>query len=151
MGRQGFCTLCCHVFGLLKTSFCVTTIIKIVNNNKTINRHLAHPWLQIKIHRITHVCLHQIGCLRYCCYEKLVLQQSKNVTAKCTETLSPPPSIQFSLGLLDQYLQMWNENYYKINYKEQSSEKTIFNKTNVCDLKEKHKDLIHKKCLNFKF
>ena len=83
--------------------------------------------------------------------QKLVLQQSKNVTAKCTETLSPPPSIQFSLGLLDQYLQMWNENYYKINYKEQSSEKTIFNKTNVCDLKEKHKDLIHKKCLNFKF
>ena len=29
--------------------------------------------------------------------QKLVLQQSKNVTAKCTETLSPPPSIQFSL------------------------------------------------------
>ena len=30
--------------------------------------------------------------------QKLVLQQSKNVTEKCTETLSPPPSIQFSLG-----------------------------------------------------
>ena len=29
--------------------------------------------------------------------KKLVLQQSKNVTAKCTETQSPPPSIQFSL------------------------------------------------------
>ena len=29
--------------------------------------------------------------------QKLVLQQSKNVTAKCTETLSPPPCIQFSL------------------------------------------------------
>jgi len=29
--------------------------------------------------------------------QKLVLQQSKNVTAKCTETVSPPPSIQFSL------------------------------------------------------
>ena len=28
--------------------------------------------------------------------QKLVLQQSKNVTAKCTETLSPLPSIQFS-------------------------------------------------------
>ena len=28
---------------------------------------------------------------------KLVLQQSKNVTAKCTETLLPPPCIQFSL------------------------------------------------------
>ena len=32
--------------------------------------------------------------------QKLVLQQSKNVTAKCTETLSPPLSIQFSLNLL---------------------------------------------------
>ena len=34
----------------------------------------------------------------YCCYAKLILLQSKNVTAKCTETLSPPPSIQFSLS-----------------------------------------------------
>ena len=31
--------------------------------------------------------------------KKLVLQQSKNVTAKCTENLSPPPSIQFSLQI----------------------------------------------------
>ena len=31
--------------------------------------------------------------------QKLVLQQSKNVTEKCTETLSPPPSIQFSLRI----------------------------------------------------
>ena len=30
--------------------------------------------------------------------QKLVLQQSKTVTAKCTETLSPPPSIQYLLG-----------------------------------------------------
>ena len=29
--------------------------------------------------------------------QKLVHQQSKNVTAKCTETLSPPPSIQYLL------------------------------------------------------
>ena len=28
--------------------------------------------------------------------QKLVLQQSKNVTAKCTENLSPPPCILFS-------------------------------------------------------
>ena len=28
--------------------------------------------------------------------QKLVLQQSKNVTAKCTETLMPPPCIQIS-------------------------------------------------------
>ena len=31
--------------------------------------------------------------------QKLVLQQSKNVTAKCTETLSPPPSIQYLLAV----------------------------------------------------
>ena len=30
--------------------------------------------------------------------QKLVLKQSKNVTEKCTETLSPPPSIQYLLG-----------------------------------------------------
>ena len=30
--------------------------------------------------------------------QKLVLQRSKYVTAKCTETLSPPPSIQYLLG-----------------------------------------------------
>ena len=29
--------------------------------------------------------------------QTLVFQQSKNVTAKCTETLLPPPCIQFSL------------------------------------------------------
>ena len=37
--------------------------------------------------------------LCYCCYtQKLVLLRSKNVTAKCTETLSPPPSIQYLLA-----------------------------------------------------
>ena len=36
-----------------------------------INRHLAHLQRQMEIHRIlTHVCLHQIGCLCYCCYAK---------------------------------------------------------------------------------
>ena len=35
------------------------------------NRHWVHLWRQMKIHRIlTHVCLHQIGCLYYCCYAK---------------------------------------------------------------------------------
>ena len=29
--------------------------------------------------------------------QKLVVQQSKNVTAKCMETLLPPPSIQYLL------------------------------------------------------
>ena len=37
--------------------------------------------------------------------QKLVLQQSKNVTAKCTETLTPPPSIQYFIGIGEtQYL-----------------------------------------------
>ena len=54
----------------------------------------------MKNHRLlTHVCLHQIDCLCYCCYtQKLVLLRPKNVTAKCTETLSPPPSIQYLLA-----------------------------------------------------
>ena len=38
-----------------------------------------------------------------CTTQKLVLQQSKNVKAKCTETLSPPPSIQFSLIIFKVY------------------------------------------------
>ena len=33
--------------------------------------------------------------------QKLVLQQSKYVTAKCTETLSPPPSIQYLLAFYE--------------------------------------------------
>ena len=36
--------------------------------------------------------------------QKLVLQQSKNVTAKCTETLLPPPFIQFSFLYLSIHL-----------------------------------------------
>ena len=45
-----------------------------------------------KIHSLlTHVCLHVVT-------QKLVLQQFKNVTAKCTETLWPPPSLQYLLG-----------------------------------------------------
>ena len=38
---------------------------------------------------------------------KLVLQQSKNVTAKCTETLLPPPCIQFSLVFTQYSLQSY--------------------------------------------
>ena len=39
---------------------------------------------------------------------KLVLLRSKYVTAKCTETLSPPPSIQYLLGYNDRsYLSIY--------------------------------------------
>ena len=40
--------------------------------------------------------------------QKLVLQQSKNVTAKCTENLSPPPCILFSLGYSVYFIQVSN-------------------------------------------
>ena len=43
--------------------------------------------------------------------QKLVLQQSKNVTAKCTETLSPPPSIKFSLLALNSYFLIHIQGY----------------------------------------
>ena len=39
--------------------------------------------------------------------QNLVLRQSKNVTAKYTETLSPPPSIEYLLGLLV-YFYLWS-------------------------------------------
>ena len=35
--------------------------------------------------------------LCYCCYAKTSASAVQKVTAKCTETLSPPPSTQFSL------------------------------------------------------
>ena len=40
---------------------------------------------------------------------------SKNVTAKCTETLSPPPSIQFSLAHSTHLLQGRLSKQAKIN------------------------------------
>ena len=53
--------------------------------------------------------------------QKLVLQQSKYVTAKCTETLLPPPCIQFSLNqpnipwvdLQQQQNQVMQKQFYK--------------------------------------
>ena len=54
----------------------------------------------MKIHRIlTHVFYIRSAAFAIVVTQKLVPQQSKNVTAKCTETLSPPPSIPFSLVL----------------------------------------------------
>ena len=38
--------------------------------------------------------------------QKLVLQQSKNVSAKCTENLSPPPCILYSLFVCMYYIFM---------------------------------------------
>ena len=71
-GRWDFLILCCDCW---RTSSCVTTIIKIVNN-KTNNKQTSS---------ISCICLQWIDCLCYCFYaELLVLQQCKNVTAKCT-------------------------------------------------------------------
>ena len=65
-----------------------------------INRHLAHLWRQMKIYRIlTHVCLHQIGCLCYCCYAKTSSSAVQKRHNKVYGKLSPPPSIQFSLSM----------------------------------------------------
>ena len=59
-----------------------------------LNRPLVLFWRQMKIPRIlTHVCLNQIGCFFIVVTQKLVLKQSKNVTAKCTEPLSPLPLV----------------------------------------------------------
>ena len=56
-----------------------------------------HLWRQMKIHRMF-VYIRSAAFI-IVVTPKLVLQQSKNGTAKCTETLLPPPSIQFSLSI----------------------------------------------------
>ena len=99
-GRLGFRTLCCDVFGLLKNLFLRN------NNNKgsqsNVNKHeLVYGESSSNARDAPDVCLSFV--LLFTIFiivftQKLNLQQSKNVTAKCTETLSPPPSIQFSLG-----------------------------------------------------
>ena len=49
--------------------------------------------------------------------QKLVLQQSKNVTAKYTETLSPPPSIQFSLILAISFKLVIEKKHWEVEIK----------------------------------
>ena len=51
----------------------------------------------MKIHRILMFVYIRSAAFVMVVSQNLVLQQSKNVTAKCTETQSPPPSIQFSI------------------------------------------------------
>ena len=99
-GRQGFRTLCCDVFGLLKNKFLRN------NNNKgsrsKVNKHeLVYGESSSNARDAPDVCLSFV--LLFTIFiivvtQKQVLQQSKNVTAKCTVTLLPPPSIQFSLS-----------------------------------------------------
>jgi len=81
-----------------RTSVCVTTIIKIVNNNtKDKQTSGASPALD-EDSPYTNSCMFiRSAAFVIVVTQKLVLQQSKNVTAKCAETQSPPPSIQFSL------------------------------------------------------
>ena len=99
MVRLGFHTLCCDVFGVLK---CVTTIIKIVNNN-TNDKQPSGAFLALdEDSPYTNSCLFTLDRLQFFIVvtQKLVLLQSKNIAAKCTETLSPPPCIQFSLRVI---------------------------------------------------
>ena len=63
------------------------------------DRHLVHLWRQMKIHRIlTQVCLHQIGCLCYCCYAKTSSSAVQKRHSKVYGNLIAPPSIQYLLG-----------------------------------------------------
>ena len=61
----------------------------------TVNLHLTPEMRQMSVYHLCY-CLQSIIIV---VTQKLVLQQSKNFRAKSTETLSPPPSIQFSLVL----------------------------------------------------
>ena len=98
-GRQGFPTLCCDVFVLLKNQF--------LRNNKNkgsrsnVNKHeLVYCEFSSNARDAPDVCLSFVllsTIFIIVVTQKLVLLQSKNVTAKCTETLSPLSSIQFSL------------------------------------------------------
>ena len=101
MGRLGFRTLCCDVFGLLKNQFLRN------NNNKSsrsnVNKHeLAYGESSSNARDAPDVCLSFV--LLFTIFiivvtQKLVLQPSKNVAVKCTEPQSPPHSIQFSLNI----------------------------------------------------
>ena len=89
-----------------------------------INRHLVHLWRLIKIHRIlTHVCLHQIGCLCYCCYVKTSSSACSPKTSQQSAIKPYPPS--FYLILLYQIeikhsanslKGKWSQNKQKYNY-----------------------------------
>ena len=63
-----------------------------------INKHLASLALD-EDSPYTNSCLFTLDRLPFVIVvtQKLVLQQSKNVMAKCTENLSPPPCVLFSL------------------------------------------------------
>ena len=59
----------------------------------TVNLHLTPDMRQMSVYHLCYCLQSLLSLLR----QKLVLKQSKSVTAKCTETLLPPPCIQFSL------------------------------------------------------
>ena len=86
-----------------RASFCVTTTIKIVNNNTNDKQTSGASLALDEDSPYTNSCLFTLDRLPLLLLlrKKLVLQQSKNITAKCTETLSPPPSIQFSLLIIN--------------------------------------------------
>ena len=58
--------------GCCRASLCVTTIIKIVNNNTNDKQTSGISALdEDSPYKLTHVCLHQIDCLYYCYYAKI--------------------------------------------------------------------------------
>ena len=61
-------------------------------------RPLAYLWRQIQIHCIlTLDCLHQIGCLCYCCCAKTSSSAVQKRHSKVYGNPITPPSVQFSL------------------------------------------------------
>ena len=93
-GRQVFRSLCCEVFGLLKNQF-------LRNNNNKGSRSNVNKYELVNGESSSNA--RDARCLFIICYclQSLLLllrkNQSKNVTAKCTNNLSPPPCILFSL------------------------------------------------------
>ena len=107
-GQQGFRTLCCDVFGLLKDQFLSN------NNNKgsrpNVNKHELVNGESSSNARDSR-CLFILFVLQFKIFiiviaQKLVLKQSKNVTAKCLENLSHSPCILYLLATIkpDQFI-----------------------------------------------
>ena len=77
-----------------------------------IYRHLVHLWRQIHC-ILTHVCLHQIGCLYYCCYAKT---SSPAVQKRHSKVFGNPIAPSFYSILLDTVYAELNSGMYSKAY-----------------------------------
>ena len=101
-GRQVFRTLCFDVFRLLKNQFLRnnnnTVSRSNVNKHKLVNGESSSDARDARCLFIICVIVLMFSIFIIVVTQKLVLQRSKNVTAKCRENLSPPPCILYLLG-----------------------------------------------------